>query len=132
MDLDDARAFLTSHHRAVLVTRRRDDGLQTSPVAVALDDDGRAVVSTRGPSAKAANLRRDPRAALCVVPEEWWGAWVHIEGQAEVVEQPAALPLLEQYYRRVSGEHPDWADYRRAMVAEERVLLRVTLTRAAG
>ena len=132
MDLDTARDFLRTSHRAVLVTRRNDGGLQTSPVAVAVDDEGRAIVSTRAPSAKARNLDRDPRATLCVVSDGWWGPWVHVEGATEVVRQPDALPLLEDYYRRVAGEHPDWADYRRAMVEEQRVLLRITLQRVAG
>jgi len=132
VDLDAARGFLRTSHRAVLVTCRADGGLQTSPVAAAVDDAGRVVVSTRAASAKARNLRRDRRATLCCVSDAWWGPWVHVEGTAEVVDGPEALPLLEDYYRRVSGEHPDWEDYRRAMVAEERVLVRVTLVRAAG
>lgn len=132
MDLDTARDFLRTSHRAVLVTRRNDGGLQTSPVAVAVDGTGLAIVSTRAPSAKARNLARDPRATLCVVSDGWWGPWVQVEGATEVVRQPDALPLLEDYYRRVAGEHPDWADYRRAMVEEQRVLLRITLERAAG
>ncbi|MGB8649879.1 MAG: PPOX class F420-dependent oxidoreductase [Mycobacteriales bacterium] len=132
MDLDTARAFLTEHHRAVLVTRRADGGVQTSPVVVAPDAAGRVLVSTRTGSAKERNLTRDPRAALCVLTDAFFGAWVHVEGEAEVVRQPEALPLLEDYYRAVSGEHPDWDDYRRAMVTDERVLVRITPTRAAG
>lgn len=132
MDTAAALDFLRQHHRAVLVTRRADGGLQTSPVAAAVDDAERVVVSTRAPSAKARNLARDPRAALCVVTDGWYGPWVHVEGTAEIVRLPAALPLLEDYYRRVAGEHPDWEDYRRAMRAEERVLLRIAPTRAAG
>jgi len=66
------------------------------------------------------------------VTDAWFGSWVQVEGTAEVIDGPAALPLLEDYYRRVAGEHPDWEDYRAAMVAEERVLLRITLERVAG
>ena len=132
MDLDAARSYLAEHSHAVMVTRRADGGLQSSPVAVTVDGDGRAIVSTRTGSAKERNLRRDPRAVLCVFPDGFYGPWVHVEGAAEVVRLPAALPLLEDYYRRVAGEHPDWEDYRRAMRAEERVLVRIALDHAAG
>lgn len=130
--LTRARAFVAVHHRAVLVTRRRDGGLQSSPVAAGLDAAGRVVVSTPGRTAKARNLRRDPRAALCVVPDSWFGPWLHLDADAEVVGLPDAVALLEDYYRSIAGEHPDWADYRAAMRAEDRVVLRLTLRRAVG
>ena len=132
MDLDAALGYLATHSHAVLVTRRADGGLQSSPVLTTVDAQGRAVVSTRTGSAKERNLTRDPRAALCVFPDGFYGPWVHIDGDAEVVRLPDALPLLEDYYRRVAGEHADWADYRRAMVAEDRVLVRIVLEHAAG
>ncbi|GAB2653354.1 PPOX class F420-dependent oxidoreductase [Saccharopolyspora gloriosae] len=130
MDLDQARSFVREHHRAVLSTLRADGTPQLSPVLAAVDDAGHVVVSTTGGSAKAHNLRRDPRAWVCVLPDEFFGEWIQVEGAAEVVEQPAALPLLEDYYRTVSGEHEDWAAYREAMVRERRVLLRIELVRA--
>jgi len=130
--LGQARSFLATHHRAVLVTRRRDDGLQTSPVAAGVDSAGRVVVSTRSRSAKCRNLRRDPRAGLCVVSDSWFGPWLHLDAVTEVVAMPDALALLEDYYRSIAGEHPDWEEYRRVMVAEDRVLLRLTLRHAAG
>ncbi len=129
--LGQARSFLATHHRAVLVTRRRD-GLQTSPVAAGVDSAGRVVISTRSRSAKCRNLRRDPRASLCVVSDSWFGPWLHLDAVTEVVPMPDALALLEDYYRSIAGEHPDWAEYRRVMVAEDRVLLRLTLRHAAG
>lgn len=129
MDLDEAKAFLTDHHRAVLATTRRDGRPQLTPVTVALDDEGRVVISTRGPSAKVNNLRREPRASLLVMNDAFFGAFVQIEGTVEIVELPDALPLLEDYYRRVAGEHPDWAEYRQAMANEERVLLRLEIDR---
>jgi PPOX class probable F420-dependent enzyme len=128
--IEAARQFLREHHHAVLVTRRRDGGVQTSPVTAGLDDAGRAIVSTLARSAKARNLQRDPRATLCVVPDSWFGKWIQVEGAAEVVQRPEALELLVDYYRRISGEHPDWDDYRRAMDEQGRVLVRVTLEHA--
>jgi PPOX class probable F420-dependent enzyme len=128
--IETARQFLRDHHHAVLVTRRRDGGVQTSPIAAGLDEAGRAIVSTLARSAKARNLQRDPRATLCVVPDSWFGKWIQVEGAAEVVQRPEAMDLLVDYYRRISGEHPDWADYRRAMDQQGRVLIRITLERA--
>lgn len=129
--LEPARRFLSDHHRAVLVTRRADGSLQSSPVAATMDGEGRVLVSTREGLAKERNVTRDPRVSLCVVSDEWWGPWVHVDGQAEVVRQPEALDLLEDYYRRTAGEHPDWDEYRRAMVTDRRVVLRISLDRAS-
>ena len=130
MDLDDARAFLRENHRGVLTTMRRDGSPQMSPVAAGVDDDGRILVSSRETAFKVRNLRRDPRAWLCVFPDSFYGRWIQVEGRTEVVSLPEALPLLEDYYRQVSGEHPDWDDYRAAMQREQRVLLRIDLERA--
>lgn len=124
--------FLAENHHAVLVTHRSGGGLQTSPVAAGVDAERRIVVSTPSRTVKARNLRDDPQATLCVMTDVWFGPWAHVDTDAEVVGQPDALPLLEDYYRRLAGEHPDWADYRRVMVAEDRVLLRLTPRHAAG
>jgi PPOX class probable F420-dependent enzyme len=104
--------------------------LQMSPVTVGLDAAGRAISSSRETAYKVRNLRRDPRAALCVFVEAFTGPWVQIEGTAEVVTLPHAMEPLVDYYRRLAGEHPDWDDYRRAMTADQRALIRVTIERA--
>lgn len=130
MDISEARAFLADQHRAVLATVRKDGRPQLSPVVCAVDDAGFVVISTRETAVKTRNLRRDPRAALCVLPETFFGEWHQVEGDAEIVSLPEAMDGLIDYYRRVSGEHPDWDGYRDAMRAERRVLVRVTLTRA--
>jgi PPOX class probable F420-dependent enzyme len=130
MDLDEARAVVRAQHRAVLATLKRDGSPQMSPVTAGVDDDGRILVSSRETAYKVRNLRRDPRVWLCVFPDEFYGRWVQVDGRTEVVSLPAALPLLEDYYRRLSGEHPDWDDYRAAMERERRVLLRIELERA--
>lgn len=131
--VDRALAFIRLHARAVLVTHRSDGGLQSSPVAVGVDAADRLVVSTPSRTAKARNLRREPLATLCVVPDDWYGPWASVDVTAEVVGQPDALPLLEDYYRRTAhAEDPDWSQFRAAMTEEGRVLLRLTPTRAAG
>jgi PPOX class probable F420-dependent enzyme len=130
MDLERAREFLRAHHRAILATTRADGRPQMSPVVCAVDDEGRVMVSTREPAIKTKNLRRDPRAALCVFTDRFFGDWVQVEGETEIISLPDAMELLVDYYRRVGGEHPDWDDYRAAMARDARVILRVTLTRA--
>jgi PPOX class probable F420-dependent enzyme len=124
---DDARAFVASNHRAVLITRRSAGGLQTSPILVGVDGEGKLVISTREGAYKTRNLRRDPTAVLCVFSDGFFGRWMQIHGSAQVVSLPAAMDGLVDYYRRISGEHPDWEEYRRAMQDQRRVLLRISI-----
>jgi PPOX class probable F420-dependent enzyme len=130
VDISRATSFLSQHPRAVLATTRRDGRPQLSPVVVAVDDEGRVLVSTRETAVKAKNLTRDPRVSLCGLNEGFFGEWVQVDGTADLVHLPEAMPLLEDYYRRISGEHPDWDDYRSAMEREKRLVVRITLERA--
>jgi PPOX class probable F420-dependent enzyme len=130
MSPDEARRFVAGNHRAVLVTRRSGGGLQTSPVLVGVDDEGKVVISTREGAYKTRNLRRDPAAVLCVLPDDFFGRWIQIDGTAQVVSLPGAMDGLVDYYRRISGEHPDWDDYRRAMQDQQRVLIRISIDTA--
>ena len=130
MDLDKARDYLRANHRAVLATMRRDGTPQMSPVACAVDEAGAVVVSSRETAVKTKNVRRDPRAWLCVFPDAFYGGFVQVEGAVTVVSLPEAMDGLVAYYRAVAGEHPDWDDYRAAMQKEQRVLIRLDLTRA--
>jgi PPOX class probable F420-dependent enzyme len=131
--IDEARAFLSVHHRAVMATRRRDGRPQLTPVSAGIDAEGRGIVSSTETTAKVANLWRDPWVSLCVTTERFFGAWVTVEGRATIVQMPEALEPLVDYYRRVAGkEHPDWDDYRRAMREDRRVLIRIDLERAVG
>jgi PPOX class probable F420-dependent enzyme len=128
VELDDARHFLEEHHHAVMHTYRADGTPQLSPVAVTVDDVGAALVSTRATAVKVTNLQRDPRTSLCVFTDAFYGPWLRIDGTAEVQRLPGAMEGLIDYYRRVAGEHPDWDEYREAMEAERRVLLRIELS----
>ena len=130
MDPGQAADFLRAHHRAVLATSRADGRPQLSPVLCVADDAGRVLISTRETAVKTGNLRRDPHASLCVFTDGFFGEWVQAEGDAEIISLPDAMDLLIDYYRRVAGEHSDWADYRAAMVRDQRVIVRITLTRA--
>lgn len=129
MDLDRARDFVRSNHRAVLATRT-SSGLQQSPVVVGVDDEGRLTVSSRETAYKTRNLRADPWAQLCVLPDAFFGDWIYVEGEAEVVSLPEAMEPLVEYYRGISGEADDWDDYRAGMERERRVVLRITPRRA--
>lgn len=130
MNPDEARAFVADNHRAVMATRRRDGGLQLSPVVVTLGEQGRVVVSSRETAMKVRNVRRDPRTSLCVLSDAFFGPWIRIDGQAEVLSLPEAMEPLVAYYRSVQGEHPDWDEYRAAMRSERRVLIRVGIEQA--
>ena len=129
MDVREAIEFVAANHRAILATRRRDGSPQMSPIACGVQD-GRIVVSSRETAVKVKNLRRDPHVSLCVMNDGFYGAWVQVDGTAEIVSLPAAMDGLVEYYRQLSGEHPDWDDYRAAMQREQRVLIRVTPERA--
>ena len=129
MDVDNAREFVRTHHSPVLATRT-SSGIQQSPVLVGVDDEGRLAVSSRETAFKTKNLRRDPWVQLCVLNDRFFGEWIYVEGEAEVVSLPAAMEPLVEYYRGISGEAEDWDEYRAAMVRERRVILRLTPTRA--
>jgi PPOX class probable F420-dependent enzyme len=126
VDLDGLLAFVRPRHRYVLVTRRRDGSPQASPVTGGVDDAGRLVVSTYPERAKTRNARRDPQVSVLVLSDDWNGPWVQIHGAAEVLDVPDALDAFVEYFRCISGEHPDWDEYRRAMVDQGKSLVRVT------
>lgn len=130
MDAEAARDFVRENPRAILITRRRDGRPQASPVLAAVDGEGRVLVSSRDTAMKTKNLVRDPKASLCVISDGFYGPWAQVDGEVEVVGRPEALDVLVEYYRAVSGEHPDWDDYRAAMERERRVVLRLSISHA--
>ncbi len=121
--------FARTRHHLTLVTTRRDGRPQVSPVTGGVDADGRIVISTYPDRAKAVNLRRDPAAAVLVHSDEWDGPWVQVTGTAEVLDMPSseAEDGLVEYFRCISGEHPDWDDYRAAMRRQGKSLIRITI-----
>ncbi|MGW4461271.1 PPOX class F420-dependent oxidoreductase [Micromonospora sp. NPDC004704] len=127
VDREQLTEFLAPRHRAVLLTTRADSRPQSSPVACGVDTSGRIVVSTYPERAKAANIRRDPRVSVCVLSDDWNGPWVQVDGTAEVLDLPEALEPLVEYFRCISGEHPDWDEYRQAMRTQGKSLIRVTI-----
>ena len=123
-DLDALRQFAAQTARAVMVTRRKDGGLQSSPMAVIADDDGNVLTATRARNAKTYNLMRDPRVTLCLFTDRWPGPWMHVEGEAEITRLPGAMPLLARYYGR-RGQDTSSEEFRQRMLNENRVLIRI-------
>jgi PPOX class probable F420-dependent enzyme len=130
MDVASALESIRKNHHGVLATTRADGTTQMSPVTPGVDDQDCVVVSTRETAYKVRHLRALPYAALCVFPDRFFGDWVQVEGPVEIVSLPQAMEPLVEYYRRISGEHPDWAEYRAVMERDRRVLLRLTVERA--
>ncbi|NEE01850.1 PPOX class F420-dependent oxidoreductase [Phytoactinopolyspora halotolerans] len=126
VDRDALLEFIRPRHHGVLLTVRADGTPQGSPVTCGVDDAGRIVVSTYPDRAKAVNVRRTPRASVVILSDDFGGAWVQVDGTAEVLDMPDALEPLVEYFRNISGEHPDWDEYRDAMRRQDKSLIRVT------
>src|SRR5665648_910739 len=129
VDLDELLDFVRPRHRMLLATLRSDGRPQLSPVSGGVDAEGRIIVSTYPARAKTVNAERDSRTSVCVLSDEWDGPWVQVDGTAEVLHMPDALDALVDYYRCLAGEHPDWDEYRAAMVVQGKSLLRITPAR---
>jgi PPOX class probable F420-dependent enzyme len=129
VERDELLEFVRPRHRATLVTTRRNGRPQLSPVTCGVDEEGRVVISTYPQRAKVANLRRDPTVTLLIHSDDWDGPWVQLDGSAEVIDQPDAVEPLVDYFRSISGEHPDWDEYRQAMREQGKSLIRVTIQR---
>ncbi len=121
--------FLRPRHRLILSTERSDGTSQMSPVTSGVDQAGRIVIATYPQRAKVSNLRARPAASACVLSDEWNGPWVQVAGIAEIVDLPDAVEGLVEYFRSISGEHPDWDEYRQAMVDQGKCLIRITIDR---
>jgi PPOX class probable F420-dependent enzyme len=127
VDREKLLEFLRPRHHAILMTTRKNGRPQASPNTCGVDGEGRILISTYPERAKAYNIRRDPRVSVCVLSEEFGGAWVQVDGVAEVLDLPDALEPLVEYFRVISGEHPDWDEYRQAMRDQGKSLIRVTI-----
>ncbi len=126
VDRDELLEFLRPRHRGLLMTRRTDGRPQASPVACGVDADGRIVVSTYPERAKARNARRDPQVSILVLSEDFDGPWVQVDGVAEVIDATEDVEPLVEYFRCIAGEHPDWDEYRAAMLDQGKALVRIT------
>ena len=126
VSLQDLLEFVRPRHRMVLTTFRADGSLQSSPVSGGVDEAGRIVIASYPQRAKSTNIRRTPRASVMVLSDKFNDAYVQVDGDAEVIDLPDAVEPLVDYFRSIAGEHPDWAEYRQAMVDQGKCLIRVT------
>ncbi|MFH8932104.1 PPOX class F420-dependent oxidoreductase [Streptomyces pristinaespiralis] len=126
VELEQLLDFVRPRHRAILLTRRADGSPQGSPLTCGVDDSGRIVVSTYPERAKTRNAKRDARVSVIVLSDDWNGPWVQVDGTAEVLDAPESVEPLVEYFRNISGEHPDWDEYREAMRKQGKSIIRVT------
>jgi PPOX class probable F420-dependent enzyme len=129
VDLEGLLDFVRPRHQMVLMTTRADGRPQASPVTGGVDPRGRIVISTYPGRAKTVNARRDPRVAVLVLSDDFGGAWVQLDGDCEVIDLPDSVEPLVEYYRCISGEHPDWDEYRDAMAKQGKCIIRITIDR---
>jgi PPOX class probable F420-dependent enzyme len=127
VDRGELLDFLRPRHHGLLSTTRSNGRPQLSPVACGVDAEGRILVATYPERAKSHNARRDERVSICVVSDDWNGAYVQVDGRAEVLDMPEAEEQFVEYYRSIAGEHPDWDDYRQAMHRQNKSLIRITI-----
>lgn len=124
--LPELLEFIRTRHKMLLTTFRSDGSLHSSPVTGGVDEQGRIVIASYPQRAKSVNIRRTPSASVVVLSDDFNGPYVQVDGDAEVIDLPEAVELLVDYFRVISGEHPDWADYRRAIVDQGKCLIRIT------
>jgi PPOX class probable F420-dependent enzyme len=129
VDLDGLLEFVRPRHQMVVITQRSDGRPQASPVTGGVDESGRIVISTYPERAKTANARRTPEVSVLVLSDDFGDAWVQVDGDCEVIDPPESVEPLVEYFRCISGEHPDWDEYRQAMLDQGKSLLRITPTR---
>jgi PPOX class probable F420-dependent enzyme len=125
----ELEGFIRPRHQGILLTTRRDASPQASLVTMGLDTEGRIVVSSYPERARVYNVRRNPQASMVVMSDDFGGEWVQVDGIAEVIDLPDAVEQLVEYFRVISGEHPDWDEYRQAMVDQGKCLIRLTIER---
>lgn len=126
--IDELLAFIRPRHRAIVLTDRSNGSAQASPVSCGVDPQGRIVIATYPDRAKVKNARRTGTAGVVVLSDDWSGPWVQVDGSAEILPAADALPEFVDYFRSISGEHPNWDEYRQAMIEQDKVLLRITPT----
>jgi PPOX class probable F420-dependent enzyme len=127
VDRNGLLEFVRPRHHAILSTLRQDGRTQMSPNTMGVDDADRLVISTYPQRAKVHNIRRNPDVSVCVLSDDFGGEWVQVYGTAEVLDLPDSVEPLVEYFRNIAGEHPDWDEYRAAMVKQGKSLIRISI-----
>jgi PPOX class probable F420-dependent enzyme len=128
MEIADAQKFLHQNHRACIAVRQTDGWPQMTFVTPGIDPEGRVIITSRGTTYKVKHLRRDSRVSMLIFGEQYSGSkFVQIHGRAEIIEQPQAMETLIYWYKQVRGEHKNWDDYRKQMIEQKRVIIRVNI-----
>ena len=121
--------FVTGKNRWVLSTTRSDGRPQMSLVTGTITPEGDLLISSYPQRVKTRNAKRNPLVSVAVMGDEFNGAWVQIDGEAEVLDMPEAADGLVEYFRCIRGDHPDWDEYRQAMADQGKSVIRVRPTR---
>jgi PPOX class probable F420-dependent enzyme len=127
VDRAELEDFVRPRHHGVLLTVRQGGKPQSSLVTMGLDSLGRIVVSSYPERAKVVNIQRNPSTSMVVMSDDFGGEWVHVDGRAEIIDVPDAVDGLVEYFRVISGEHPDWDEYRQAMIDQGKCLIRLNI-----
>lgn len=120
--------FVRQRHRMILITQRLDGTPQTSPVTGGVDDSGRIVISTYPERAKTRNARNRPDVSVLIISDDWNDPWVQVDGTADVIDAHHDVEPFVEYFRNIAGDHPNWAEYRQAMLDQGKSLIRITPT----
>ncbi|HWO40615.1 MAG TPA: TIGR03618 family F420-dependent PPOX class oxidoreductase [Candidatus Eisenbacteria bacterium] len=129
MTVGEAIEFLKTHHRGVLVARRKDGSLQMTLVSPVVTGDD-LIITARASTYKVKNIRRNPEVSLLVFGEKFHGSeYIQIDGTAEVIPQPEAMDIVLNWHRQIRGEPENWDEIRQKTLAENRVAIRVTIAR---
>lgn len=131
MEHHELMDFIRGREHVILATTRRDGRPQMSPVTAGVDDDDRIVISTYAARDKAKNVRNNPHVSVCVLSDDFSGAWVQVDGRGELVEGEEGVEALVDYYRVMRGSHPDWDEYREKMREGNKALIRITPERSS-
>jgi PPOX class probable F420-dependent enzyme len=127
IDRSGLEEFIRPRHSAIVCTQRADGRPQMSPVTMGVDTDGTVLVASYPERAKVHNLRKRPSVDVCVLSDNFGGEWVQVSGTGTIVDLPDAVDGLVAYFRSISGEHPDWGEYRQAMIDQGKVLIRIDI-----
>ena len=129
MEIAEAKEFLKHNHRGVLVARKKDGrSLQMTLVSPVLGSDGNVVITARDKTFKVKNIRRNPEVSLLIYGDKFNGSnYIQIDGRAEVIVHPDAMPIVLDWHKQIRGEPKSWDEIKQKTLAEGRIAIRLTI-----